>query len=199
MPRSDSVTSLLDGLKQGDDDDIRRLWDHYFDRLARLAGSRLPRHARRVVDEEDVALSAFRSFCRRAGEGQFPRMADRNDLWRVLATITTRKLISSVRHQTRLKRGGGLVLGESAVHGETDGLASLIGREPTPEQAGLIADEYDRLFSLLGDPSLKTVALRKLEGHSNEEIAAEMGLSSRTVDRKIRLIRASWENEEGAP
>jgi DNA-directed RNA polymerase specialized sigma24 family protein len=191
------VTGLLDGLKAGDDEAVRLLWERYFERLVRLAGARLPRHSRRSVDEEDVALSAFHSFCRRAGEGQFPRMAGRDDLWRVLATITTRKIASSIRHQTRLKRGGGNVLGESALFGETmdDGMAAILSREPTSDQAGLLVDEYDRLFGLLDDPSLKTVALRKLEGYSNGEIANEMGLSSRTVDRKLRLIRAFWEED----
>ncbi len=62
-----------------------------------------------------MALSAFHSFCDRAGRGQFPQLADRDDLWRLLATITTRKVIDTVRHQTRQKRGGGRVLGESAL------------------------------------------------------------------------------------
>ena len=195
VSQSDSVTGLLDGLKAGDEQVVGPLWNRYFERLVRLAGSRLPRHARRSVDEEDVALSAFHSFCRRAGDGQFPLMSGRDDLWRVLATITTRKVVGSIRRETRQKRGGGRVLGESGLlDGEAgDGMAALLSREPTADQAALLVDEYDRLFSLLEDPSLKKVALRKLEGHTSEEIAAEMGVSSRTVDRKLRLIRAFWE------
>ena len=60
-----------------------------------------------------LALSAFHSLCERVGRGQFPQLADRDDLWRLLVTITARKVISALRHQTRQKRGGGKVVGES--------------------------------------------------------------------------------------
>jgi DNA-directed RNA polymerase specialized sigma24 family protein len=197
MANADSVSMLLDGLKAGNDRDIQRLWDRYFERLVRLAGSRLPGHARRAFDEEDIALSAFQSFCARVGQGQFPRMDDRDDLWRVLSTITTRKAVDTVRHQTRQKRGGGRVLGESAVagEGEADGLARFLSREPTPEDAARFADQYERLLGRLEEPTLKTIALRRLEGYSSEEIAAGLGTSARTVDRKLGLIRAIWQEE----
>ena len=76
-----------------------------------------------------------------------------------------------------------------------DGLAGFLSREPTPEVAAQFAEEYDRLIDKLQNPSLKTIALRTLEGHSADEIAAEIGTSPRTVHRKLELIRALW-NEE---
>jgi DNA-directed RNA polymerase specialized sigma24 family protein len=190
----DSVARLIDGLRGGEDEVIRRLWDRYFARLVRLAGARLPRDRRRASDEEDVALSAFNSFCDRAARGQFPRLADRDDLWRLLSTITTRKVLETLRSQGRQKRGGGRVVGESgAGDGDGgDGLARFLGREPTPDQAAQFADECDRLFARLDDPVLRTVALRRLEGFSSEEIAAELNVSARTVDRKLGLVRAVW-------
>jgi DNA-directed RNA polymerase specialized sigma24 family protein len=201
MANDNSVSILLDGLKAGDDKDIQRLWDRYFERLVRLAGSRLPGHARRAFDEEDIALSAFRSFCDRAGRGQFPRMDDRNDLWRVLSTITTRKAVDTVRHQTRQKRGGGRLLGESALAGGDDGgaegLSRFLSREPTPAEAAQFVDQCDGLFARLEDPVLKDIARRRLEGYSSEEIAAELGTSARTVDRKLGLIRAIWQETSG--
>src|SRR5579883_2087524 len=146
MSNDDPVTLWLDGIKAGDNLDIDRLWNRYFQRLVRLAGARLPAHCRRAFDEEDVALSAFQSFCDRAGRGQFPRLNDRDDLWRVLATITVRKALDTMRHQVRQKRGGGRVLGESALlvnqGGEGEGLAEILGREPTPEAAARFADGY---------------------------------------------------------
>src|SRR5262245_66045538 len=102
VPNGDSVTRWLDGVKAGDDTDIQRIWDRYYLRLVRLAGARLPAHCRRAFDEEDVALSAFQSFCDRAGRGQFPQLNDRDDLWRLLATITVRRRSAPCR--TRLAR-----------------------------------------------------------------------------------------------
>jgi DNA-directed RNA polymerase specialized sigma24 family protein len=198
MGNDASVTVWIDGMKAGNSTDIQRLWDRYFRPLVRLAKAKMPGHACPAFDEEDIALSAFDSFCGRVRRGQFSQLANRNDLWRLLVTITLRKVIDSVRHHTRLKRGGGFTLGESA-RGEGDtveaGLALLPSRELTPDLAAESAEAYERLFAKLGDPMLQTVALLKLDGHSTEEIAAEIGTSSRTVDRKLRLIRAIWSEE----
>src|SRR5271155_4409128 len=91
VSNGESVTQWLDGVKAGEGYDIQRLWDRYFQRLVRLAGAKLPAHCRRAFDEEDVAISAFQSFCERASRGQFPQLSDRNDLWRLLLTLTIRK------------------------------------------------------------------------------------------------------------
>jgi DNA-directed RNA polymerase specialized sigma24 family protein len=201
MAGGDSVSRWIDGLREGNDADVQRLWDRYFQRLVRVASARLPGHARRTTDEEDVALSAFHSFCDRVGRGQFPQLVDRDDLWRLLVTITTRKVVEAVRHQTRQKRGGGKVLGESAFlkADELDeGMAQVLGREPAPEVAAQFAEDYEKLINKLEDPALKSVAVRKLEGHSSEEIAAEFGTSRRTIDRKLMLIRRIWQEELGS-
>ena len=79
--------------------------------------------------------------------------------------------------------------------GLDEGMAQFLGREPTPEDAAQFAEDYERLLARLGDETLRTIALSKLEGHTNEEIAAELGTSPRTVDRKLNLIRKIWEEE----
>jgi DNA-directed RNA polymerase specialized sigma24 family protein len=69
--------------------------------------------------------------------------------------------------------------------------------EPGPELAVHAAEECRRLLAALGDDDLRRVALRKLEGYSVEEIAAEFGRVPRTVNRWLRLIRQTWEQELG--
>jgi DNA-directed RNA polymerase specialized sigma24 family protein len=66
----------------------------------------------------------------------------------------------------------------------------------TPESASILADEYRRLFGNLGDASLRVVALMKLEGYSNVEIARRLDCSLRTVERKLDAIRKRWLAEE---
>jgi len=132
------------------------------------------------------------------GRGQFPELVDRDDLWRLLVTITTRKVVESVRRETRKKRGGGRVRGDSAfMEGDEidQGMAQVLSREPDPEVAAEFAEDYERLINKLDDPALQAVALRKLEGHSTEEIAAKLGTSRRTIDRKLTLIRRIWQEE----
>ncbi|MBV8234094.1 MAG: hypothetical protein JO075_00190, partial [Acidimicrobiia bacterium] len=78
------------------------------------------------------------------------------------------------------------------------GLAQIIGREPSPEFAAQVADECRRLLDGLGDEGLRSVALWKMEGYTNAEIAARLGgVNTRTVERKLKTIRARWEELDG--
>src|SRR5205823_11454003 len=104
MSSPGSVTYWIGQLKAGDPAVARELWERYFQRLVGLARKKLQHAPRRAADEEDVALSAFDSFCRRAEQGQFPRLDDRNDLWQVLLMITGRKACDLVEHERREKR-----------------------------------------------------------------------------------------------
>src|SRR6187200_2348233 len=116
MSSTGSVTHWIDLLKGRDPTAIQQLWEAYFPRLVGLARKKLRESPRRAADEEDVALSAFDSFCEGAAQGHFPQLTDRDDLWHVLVTITTRKALQLLRHEQRQKRGGGAVRGESAFH-----------------------------------------------------------------------------------
>jgi DNA-directed RNA polymerase specialized sigma24 family protein len=198
-----SVTQWVSDLKAGDRSEAtRRLWERYFQRLARLAQARLRTTGRGPADGEDVALSVFDSFFRAAAAGRFPELGDRDDLWRLLVTITARKAHNRRRDEGRQKRGGGRVIGEGALAGADpmgdDFLAQVVGSEPTPEFAAMVTDEYRRLFGSLADESLRVVALLKLEGHSNEEIAKSLDCGLRTVERKLEVIRKRW-TAEGTP
>ena len=186
-----SVSRWLGDLRAGDQAAARPLWDRYFDRLVRLAGARL-RAARFVsaeADEEDAALSAFDSFCAGAARGRFPDLADRDDLWRLLVVITARKVQAQARRERRQKRGGGRARPPGD---DFAGLDGIIGTEPTPEFAAEVAEEFGNLLGALGDDSLRQVALGRLEGYSNDEIADRLGCARRTVARRLDLIRRTW-------
>src|SRR5262249_39327420 len=154
------------------------------------------------ADEEDVALSAFDSFCRGASNGRFPQLFDRDNFWRLLVTITARKAYQHLLHEGRRKRGGNAVLDEAALAGLADsgagpvGLEQLLDREPTPEFAAQLAEEYQRLLASLPDAELRSVAQWKMEGYTNEEIAAKFGCALRSVERKLKVIRTLWGSHE---
>src|SRR5206468_12688890 len=113
MSASGSVTHWINLLKGGDAAAVQRLWEAYFPRLVGLARKKLREAPRRAADEEDVALSAFDSFCDGLAQGRFPQLTDRDDLWHILVLITARKALQLMRHEQRQKRGGGTVRGES--------------------------------------------------------------------------------------
>jgi DNA-directed RNA polymerase specialized sigma24 family protein len=190
-----SVTLWLESLKNGDADAAAKLWGHYFEDLVRLARDRLRGSPRAVADEEDAALSAFDSFCQGAARGRYPRLDDRDDLWRLLVVITERKAIDQVKRERRKKRGGGRIIGRSdSLDGDwkDSGIASVVSPEPTPEFAAMVADECRRLLGLLRDETLRKVALLRMEGFTNEEVADRLGCSLRSVARKLELIRGTW-------
>src|SRR5207245_808726 len=122
---------------------------------------------RQAADEEDVALSAFAAFCRGIQEGLFPRLSNRDDLWRLLVAITLRKVIDLMRYEEHRTQGAGVVNGGAAATdvnaASTDepAIERLLSREPTPEIAAQVADEFERLLDCLEDDSLRSVALRK--------------------------------------
>jgi RNA polymerase sigma factor (sigma-70 family) len=196
-----SVTQWIDALKAGDPSAAQKLWERYFRRLVGLARHKLRAVPRRAADEEDVALSAFASFCRRAEQGCFPQLNDRLDLWQLLVLLTARKAADLAQHERRQKRGGGAVLDEAALPGTADSstpeaaLEQIESREPTPAFAAQVAEECRRLLECLDSPELRCIALRKMEGYSSQEIAAQLGCSLRTVERRLRLIRSIWEKE----
>jgi DNA-directed RNA polymerase specialized sigma24 family protein len=186
-PSDASVTQWLDRLKAGDPGAARFLWDRYFRHMLAQARARLRgAPGKAVEDEEDVALSAFKSFCRAAGNGGFPLLADRSDLWPLLVTLTERKAVDLIRRAHRLKRGGGAAAGVLDPDGTPD-------PSPPPDFAAALADECERWLDRLRDPVLRQVAVLRMEGYSVDEVAARLGCVPRTVERKLAVIRQIWE------
>jgi DNA-directed RNA polymerase specialized sigma24 family protein len=197
MPDPKSVSWWIQQIGGASDDEAAQaLWQRYFTRLVGLARQRLRGVPRRAVDEEDVALSAFDSFCRGAAQGRFPRLSDRQDLWQLLVVLTVRKSADLARHEGRRKRGGGDVLSASALEGDdrdAAAFAELVSREPDPAFAAEVAETCRALLDALGDPTLQTVALARMEGQTNEEIARRIGKAVVTVERKLKGIRDIWD------
>jgi len=188
MSAEGSVSRWLTQLQAGNQAAVDKLWPRYFERLVELARGKLMGTPRRAADEEDVALSAFDSLCRGVEKGCFPQLLDRDSLWRLLVVITARKAAHLKRDASRQKRGG-----KPAACGEEADLEQLLDAGPTPEFAAQMAEESQRL----GDQELCAVALWKMEGYSNEEIAQRLDCGLRSVGRKLRIIRSIWAQEAG--
>lgn len=200
MSTDDSVSRWIDELKSGQESATIHLWNRFYSRLIGLARQRLRTTSRRVVDEEDVVACAFETFFSRVAEGQFPRLHDRDDLWRLLIKITDRKATDQIRKQMRKKRGGHRVRGESVLvtwdaSSVARGIDQFPDGKPTPDLAAAMTEGFRRLLDVLADDELRKIALMKLEGWTNDEIAQMIGRSSPTIERRLRLIREKWRNE----
>jgi RNA polymerase sigma factor (sigma-70 family) len=186
-----SVSQLIPDLMAGDHQAMQKLWERYFQPLVRLARGRIP-SARRIAGSEDIALDAFLEFCnclaRPDADRRFPQLQTRQQVWKLLACFTVRIAFDQNRKQARREK---IVRGESALGDE--GFAPFGSHEPAPEFAAAVHELLDQLE----DETLRTVALRKMEGFTVAEIAKQLDCSPTTVERKLRAIRSIWKSAEG--
>jgi DNA-directed RNA polymerase specialized sigma24 family protein len=199
MSSDGSVTRWIAELELGRATEAQEeLWRRYFHRLIGLAKLKLGETPRAAADEEDVATAALYSFFTGIASKRFPRLHDRHDLWPLLAKITAHKAVDQQRWILAEKRGGGRVLSEAAP-GSADSLnewpATVLESELGPDSLVALSEECDRLLAVLADDQLRLIARRRLEGYSNAEIAAELGVIERTIERRLQLIRSLWNKE----
>ena len=194
MDAGGSVTTWISLLRAGEAVAAQRLWERYFPRLITLARARLEGVPRQVADEEDVALSAFHTFFRAVADKQIPQLNNRDDLWRTLVLITAGKAVDERRRRQSQKRGGIPGPGDNMqAKANWQLLEEVVGSEPDPAFAAQLADEFQMLLARLGDDRLREIALLKLEGFTNEEIAERLNSSPRSVSRRLTVIRRTWE------
>jgi RNA polymerase sigma factor (sigma-70 family) len=180
-----SVTTWLDGLKADHDQAAQELWNRYFAQLVTVARRHL-HGVGRVADEEDVALSALKSAMLGVQNNRFPELNDRTGLWPLLVTITARKALNEHKRRRTQKRNPSVELPLTDVQ-------TIAGRELSPDFALQLSDAIQSLIGSLGDDTLQVIAQRKLEGYSNSEIAQELDVSTRTIDRKLARVRQEWD------
>lgn len=194
MAETEPITQWIDGLREGDEESVRRIWDSFFHRMIAIARHRMRTARRTACDEEDIVVSAFKSFCAGVQRGKFPRLQDRDDLWRLLLVITARKVADQIQFQQRDKRDvrselSSNELTHSSLHGQHEWFVS---REPSPEFAAECSDQLRALLEQLQLEDLKRIALLKMEGYTNQDIARELDRSLATIERKLKTIREIW-------
>lgn len=196
------MLKILESIKVGSNPAAEEeLWKRYFSRIALLIKQQLPSRARRMKDEEDIALSVLKSFFRGTTEGSFRQLQDQDDIWQILCMLTRRKTIDHLRVVNAKRRGGNLVRGESAFQqvgdndpGALDDFSSQKQEEPI--LVALFTEECERLFAALEEDELIQVARMRMDGYSNEEMAQKMNRSVRSIERKLGSIRAIWSQLE---
>jgi RNA polymerase sigma factor (sigma-70 family) len=180
------MDSWIGRLQNGDNAAAEDLWQRYYQKMVRIAYKRLSGSTRTMADEEDVVVSAFKSFFRAMEENRTPKLQSEDEIWRLLVTLTARKAIKLIRYESRDKRQGEAgKLQHNAVP-----IDELIGSEPSPEFVLAVADEYRQLNKRLLDDEMRLIALHKMEGYSNAEIAQQLNTNLRTVQRRLAVIRS---------
>lgn len=185
---------LIKGLRLGDEEVVAEFFRSYGKPLQELADRHIAAGLRRRMGPESAALSACRTFLRRAQEGQFSLQGN-EELWRLLCAITLSKVREQARFHLRQRRGIGR---EVELRSESDSRETLAfdqaAPEPGPDEAAAIAECFEQLFESLEEEERQMVEL-KLQDFNNLEIAERMGCSERTVRRLMGRVRARLEGD----
>jgi RNA polymerase sigma factor (sigma-70 family) len=205
MDSQGSVTKLIDQLRSEDpavrEDAARRVWERYLPSLLDLARRHLDHRLLHREDEEDVLQSMYASFCLRQRRGSF-ELASRDDLWKLLVTVTLRKARNTARrHRQEVRDYRRESAPSMRPDSDADGwvLELMDASEPTPLDAAALSEALERRLRALDDPVLRQIAVRELEGYTNKEIARELDdCTERTIERKLGRIRARWARYDDA-
>ncbi|PHS03381.1 MAG: hypothetical protein COA78_17930 [Blastopirellula sp.] len=191
MSEQGTITRWIFNLAEDNDEAVCRIWQQYFSQLVQLARKQLNGRQWGGVDEEDVALSALDAFITQHNAGKYPDIQGRDDVWKLLAVITRRKALNVIRSEMSQRRGGGKQTNLS------DALMQSFEAGPSPLQAAELLDEARRLIdhTLDGRSNLQVIATRKLQGANNTELAEELKVSRRTIERKLEVIRMLWQED----
>ncbi|MCA9098235.1 MAG: hypothetical protein KDA36_07615 [Planctomycetaceae bacterium] len=195
MTISNSVTRWCSDLRDGDPVAAERIWKRFSARIVAMARTKLGDAPRQMSDEEDIANSAFASLFSGIQGSRFPELLNRDSLWRLLVVITVRKVYDQLEYQHRQKRD---VFRERDTAGGPEGdlLRWAISQEPTPEIAAQLTENVSVRLRTLPSDDLRQIALLKLEGYTNIEIAERLDRGLATIARKLSTIRAVWEETE---
>jgi RNA polymerase sigma-70 factor (ECF subfamily) len=179
-------------------DDPRLVFERFSRRLIGLARGHLDARLQHKVDPEDVVQSAYKSLLLRYGDGALAAEGWEG-LWGLLTMITVRKCADRARFHKAARRD---LRRETAPRAADDGPAWLeaIGREPTPDQAVVLAETIEGLLGRL-DAEERTMVELSLQGFSTQEISEQTGRAERSVRRLRERVRKYLERqqEETAP
>ncbi len=196
----DSLFAWHQSLRDGSNRATEKLWQKYFERMVRVARNKLGGTRRAAADEEDIALSAFKSFCRAFQDGRFQVRESSSNLWPLLVTLTINKAIDHLRRENRKKRRPQQNENDGEARRFTvataEALNDLVANEPSPDLAAAAEESFEQLLDALdasGDPSLRRIVLDAIAGMSTAEIAGELNCTPRTVQRKLQTVRTVWE------
>lgn len=164
------------------DEDLNRLFETYLPKLIRLADHRISTRVQAKFGADDVAATVCRSVFRRFKDGKF-RFDDDAEFWRLLVTVTKRKISNKVRHFSTQSR---------SVADEMSETASYIIASPEPGPSEVIAFEESLQIVVNSlEPAERDVLLLRVQGCEHHEIAERLNVSERTIRRKMEGIKRS--------
>jgi RNA polymerase sigma-70 factor (ECF subfamily) len=197
MSVSDSFAVLMDRLRSGEDEAAREVFARFAGRLVGLARRHLDARLAVKVDPEDVVQSAYKSFFVRQREGGL-EVGTWDNLWGVLTMITLRKCADRAAYYRAGKRDVGREVAGGADDGGPGVVADVaLDREPSPDEAAVMAETVEALFRAIDDPDERAILELSLQGFTAAEIADRLGRAERSVRRLRERVRKRLERMQG--
>ena len=178
MAESTEITRLLQAAP-GDEAAEEQLYALVYDQLRGVARNQL--RAERADHTLQATALAHEVYLKLLGQSQID-WQNRAHFFAIAARATRRILVDHARGRLRAKRGGGAV--HTSLHTGIDAAA------PMPDtQLVALDDALSRLRA--EDPDkCRVVEMRYFGGFGNQEIAAALGVTTRTVERHWRYAKA---------
>jgi RNA polymerase sigma-70 factor, ECF subfamily len=190
MADSHSFAALMDDLRLGEQTAAQVVFSRYAAQLIALARRRLDDRLRQRVDPEDVVQSVYKSFFIRHREGQLD-VVNWQSLWGLLTLITLRKCADRADYFHADRRN----VNREAVADDSDQQQPwqvAVGREPSPEEAALLAETVESLLRDLDEHDRPIIEM-SLQGYSTQEISTQLGRAERSVRRLRERVRLQLE------
>jgi RNA polymerase sigma factor (sigma-70 family) len=195
MPESEDNLNLVALWRAGDQNAAQQVFDRYAARLLMLARKRISQRLASRVDAEDVVQSVFRTFFHRAKDGRF-EFEDQDDLFKLLVRITVHKTLRQVEFHKAGKRDPGMETAQG--NDATERLQQFLSREPSPDSEVAFLDQLEHFLSQL-KPQERRILEMRVQGYTNDEITAELGIIDRRIRRIIERVRGLAEQEGFSP
>lgn len=184
-----SDQELLSRFRQGQRDAATLLYLRYADRLCALANAQCAPDLKAKLDPEDIVQSVFRTFFRRASQGQYA-VPEGEDLWKLFLVIALNKIRATGAYFHAAKRDT-----RNTVSGQ--GLEHLLTARPNQGDhvaLSLLQLVIEEVLAKLPTSQRQVIELR-MEGHEIDEIAAKTGRAKRSIERILQGFRHSLSHE----
>jgi RNA polymerase sigma factor (sigma-70 family) len=186
MSEMSSFERLLDGLAANSQTAAEAVVRRNYTRLIAVVRGRISPQYQAKVDAESIANSAMKSFFREY-TGDRLALSDWQDLWNLIARIAFHKLSNRIRRFRQKKRSGETGAADVSYDGQEGADFA-----DSPELEVIASDLYTRLVEGTS-PEERTVLDLSLQGYLVREVAAELGVSERTVIRIRKELQRKME------
>ncbi len=188
---SEHATDLVKRWRDGDQAAAEELFHLYQQRLLDLVARHLGEKLRGRLSPDDMVQSILKSMFR-VTRDQSLEFCDDSGFWKWLVTVALNKTFHRIDKELAAKRDPGR---ETSAY--LDMVISHRGSiRPSVEETVQVADLLECILQRLTEDQQQVLQL-KLEGHQQTEIALRLGVSEKTVQRRMQQIREAAQSVVG--